>query len=423
MTLKKYYLHLMSILFTHIKELVQVRKDTNQSLRGAAMNELPSIKNAYLFVENGRIVDYGSMDHFHPHPAEEVYNCEDQIITPGYVDSHTHLVFAATREKEFEDRINGLTYEEIAARGGGILNSAATLAGMSENDLLEQAQERLNNLIAMGTTSIEAKSGYGLSVESELKILRVIKRLKKENYIPIKATFLGAHAIPLAYKNNREGYIRLIVDEMLPAIGKEQLADYIDVFCEKNYFTVDEMLQIIEAGSAYGLKAKVHVNQFNAIGAIEAAVKAGAVSVDHLEVMTDGDYAALAGSKTIATALPSCSFFLGLDYAPVNEMIDKNIAVALATDYNPGSTPSGNMNFVFSLACIKMKMIPQRAFNAMTVNAAHAMGLQDEVGSITKGKRANLLFFKNIDSIAAIPYHFGASIIDKVLVNGHDIKS
>lgn len=413
----------MSILFTYIKELVQVREQTQEPLRGAAMDQLPSIKNAYLFVEHGRIVDYGSMDQFHPYPAEEVYNCEDQIIAPGYIDSHTHLVFAATREKEFEDRIHGLTYEEIAARGGGILNSVAKLATMSEDDLLEQAQNRLNSLIAMGTTGIEIKSGYGLSVESELKILRVIKRLKEENHIPIKATFLGAHAIPVAYKNNRDGYLKLIIDEMLPAIAKEHLADYIDVFCEKNYFTVDEMLRVIEAGSAYGLKAKVHVNQFNAIGAIQAAVNAGAISVDHLEVMTTADYDALSGSRTIATALPSCSFFLGLDYAPMNEMIDENIAVALATDYNPGSTPSGNMNFVFSLACIKMKMTPQRAFNALTINAAHALGLQDEVGSITKGKRANLMFFKNIDSIAAVPYHFGNSIIDKVFVNGYDINN
>ncbi|WP_438962112.1 imidazolonepropionase [Nonlabens sp.] len=413
----------MSILFTHIKELVQVREHTQEPLRGAAMDETPSIKNAYLFVEHGCIIDYGSMDQLQPHPAEEVYNCEDHIITPGYVDSHTHLVFAATREKEFEDRIHGLSYEEIAARGGGILNSAAKLASMSEEDLFNQAQQRLNDLMAMGTTSIEVKSGYGLSVESELKILRVVNRLQEKNHIPIKATFLGAHAIPLTYKEDRDGYLKLIIEEMLPAIAKEQLADYIDVFCEKNYFTVDEMLRVIEAGSAYGLKAKVHVNQFNAIGAIEAAVKAGAVSVDHLEVMTAVDYEALAASSTIATGLPSCSFFLGLDYAPMNEMIDQNIAVALATDYNPGSTPSGNMNFVFSLACIKMKMTPQRAFNALTVNAAHAMGLQDEVGSITKGKRANLLFFKNIDSIAAVPYNFGNSIIDKVFVNGYDINN
>ncbi|KEZ92922.1 imidazolonepropionase [Nonlabens ulvanivorans] len=412
----------MSILFTYIKELVQVREHTNEPLRGTAMDELPSIKNAYLYVEDGRIVDYGSMDDLHPHPAEEVYNCENQIIAPGYVDSHTHLVFAATREKEFEDRIHGLSYEEIAARGGGILNSAAKLADMSEDELYLQAQDRLKQLIAMGTTAIEIKSGYGLSVESEIKILRVVKRLKIENYIPIKATFLGAHAIPLAFKDDRKAYLDLIVNEMLPVIGEENLADYIDVFCEKNYFTVDEMLRVIEAGSAYGLKAKVHLNQFNAIGAIDAAVKAGAVSVDHLEVMTTADYESLADSNTIATALPSCSFFLGLDYAPVNEMIEKNIAVALATDYNPGSTPSGNMNFVFSLACIKMKMTPQRAFNAMTVNAAHAMGLQDEVGSISRGKKAHLLFFKDIDSIAAVPYHFGHSIIDRVLVNGHHIQ-
>lgn len=414
----------MSILLTHIKELFQVREHTDHPLRGAAMNEVPSIKNAYLFIENGKIIDYGSMDDMHPHPAEEVLNCSDQVILPGYVDSHTHLVFASTREPEFEDRIHGLSYEEIASRGGGILNSAATLRSMSEDDLFYASQKRLEELVHLGTTSLEIKSGYGLDVESELKMLRVIKRLKNKSLsngicLPIKATFLGAHAIPVAFKNDRTGYIKSIVDEMLPAIAEENLADYIDVFCESNYFTVREMLQIIEAGSAYGLKAKVHVNQFNAIGAIEAAVESGAVSVDHLEVMKEEDFTTLAGSKTIATALPSCSFFLGLEYAPVREMMDRNIAVALASDFNPGSTPSGNMNFVYSLACIKMRMTPQQAFNALTVNAAHAIGLPSQVGSITKGKTANLLFCKNIDGLAAIPYHFGASKISKVMLGGN----
>ena len=390
------------------------------------MDDLPSIKNAYLWLEDGLIKDYGSMDDFLPHPAEEVYDCTDKIITPGYVDSHTHLVFAGTREREFEDRIHGLTYEEIAARGGGILNSAASLEKMTEDELFEQARLRLDNVVAQGTTAIEIKSGYGLSVDSELKILRVISRLKKSgtssnHIIPIKSTFLGAHAFPLKYKENREGYIKLIIEEMLPKIAEEQLADYIDVFCEKNYFTVDEMLRIIEAGSAYGLKSKVHVNQFTSLGAIDAAVKAGAVSVDHLEVMESADFTALSGARTIATALPSCSFFLSLDYAPANEMIDKGVAVSLASDYNPGSTPSGNLNFVFSLACIKMRMTPQRAFNALTVNAAHALEVHDELGSITVGKRANLMIFKNIDSIAAVPYNFGQVIIDQVVVDGEFI--
>jgi imidazolonepropionase len=413
----------MSILFTNIKELVQVRERTNQPLRGHQMDELPSIKNAYLWIEDGRIKDYGSMEDFHSHPAEEVYDCTGKIITPGYVDSHTHLVFAGTREKEFEDRIHGLTYEEVAARGGGILNSAAALENMTEDQLFDQARLRLDQVVAQGTTAIEIKSGYGLSVESELKILRVASRLRKSgtnnhHIIPIKATFLGAHAVPLKFKNDREAYIQLIIQEMLPVIAQEKLAEYIDVFCEKNYFTVAEMRRIIEAGSACGLKAKVHVNQFTSLGSIDAAVKAGAVSVDHLEVMESADFDALSGAKTIATALPSCSFFLGLDYAPANEMIDRDIAVALASDYNPGSTPSGNLNFVFSLACIKMKMTPQRAFNALTINAAHALELQDEVGSITKGKRANLMIFKNIESMAAIPYNFGQVVIDRVMVDG-----
>jgi imidazolonepropionase len=417
----------MSILLTHIKELFQTRDHTTIPLRGKEMETVPSIKNAYLFIENGLITDYGSMDNMHPHPAEEVLDCSNSIIIPGYVDSHTHLVFAASRESEFEDRIHGLSYEEIASRGGGILNSAVSLRSMSEDQLFADAQVRLEKLVRLGTTAIEIKSGYGLDPESELKMLRVIKRLKTESLpndlqIPIKATFLGAHAIPSEFKENRRGYIDQIIQVMLPKIAEEDLADYIDVFCEKNYFTVREMLEIIEAGSAHGLKAKVHVNQFNAIGAIKAAVASGAVSVDHLEVMTEEDFTALSGSNTIATALPSCSFFLGLDYTPVKEMMDRDITVSLASDFNPGSTPSGNLNFVYALACIKMGMTPQQALNALTVNAAHAMELQDEVGSITKGKRANVLFLDNCNGLAAIPYNFGSSMISKVMVNGDFIS-
>lgn len=412
----------MSLLLINIKKLLQVRSKTEQPLRGDAMNEVPTIPNAYLLINNGIIAAYGAMQELPAtYSTYKTVDCTDYLIGPGYVDSHTHLVFAATREKEFQDRINGLTYEEIAARGGGILNSAAKLASMSEDDLFHDALERLQLLNGLGTTAIEIKSGYGLSLEAELKMLRVIKRLKQETSLIIKATFLGAHAIPVAYKNDREGYLNLIIKELLPVIEKEHLADYIDVFCEKNYFTVDEMIQVIEAGKKHGLKAKVHVNQFNAIEAVTAAVDAGAVSVDHLEVMNQQDYRALSGSDTIATALPSCSFFLGIPYAPVKEMISQDIAVALATDFNPGSTPSGNMNYVFSLACIKMRMTVEQAYNAITVNASHALELQDQVGSITVGKRADLVFYKGIDSLATIPYHFGHSTIDQVMINGNII--
>lgn len=421
----------MTQVFINIKELFQVRDATPAPLRGETMHMVPSIKNAYLIVESGRITAYGAMRDFLPYSISGVIDCTDTIILPGYVDTHTHTVFAHTRETEFQDRINGLSYEAIAARGGGILNSAAALASKSEDDLFKEALGRVMKLVTMGTTTLEIKSGYGLSVEAELKMLRVVARLKnvfspagthtastKGINMSIKATFLGAHAIPQEFKNNREGYVDLIINDMLPKIAVAQLADYIDVFCETNYFTVAEMTRIIAAGATHGLPAKVHVNQFNSLGAVPAAVKAGAVSVDHLEQMTPADFEALSGAATIATALPSCSFFLGLPYTPVNQMIDHNIAVALATDYNPGSTPSGNMSFVFSLACIQMKMTPEAALNALTINAAHALQLAHEVGSITVGKQANLLFFKGVDNLALIPYSFGEMLVSRVMVQG-----
>ncbi|ARN77316.1 imidazolonepropionase [Nonlabens spongiae] len=414
----------MSTLLTNIKELFQVRLNDTPALRGTAMDEVPSIKNAFLYIEEGRIADFGSMDDFPKHPAEEVIDCSNSIILPGYVDSHTHLVFAATRESEFEDRINGLSYEEIAARGGGILNSASRLRDMDEDELFKNSLKRLETVLKTGTTTIEIKSGYGLDVASELKMLRVIKRLKNHEFVGgakmiIKATFLAAHAIPTEFKNDRNGYIDLIINEMLPRISKEELADFIDVFCEKNYFTVDEMRRLIVAGKKYGLQPKLHVNQFNSLGAVQAAVRAGAVSVDHLEVMTDEDLGNLKSSPTIATALPSCSFFLGLDYAPMKKMMENDVAVSLASDYNPGSTPSGNLNFVFALACIKMRMTPSQALNALSINAAHALKLGSKVGSIQVGKRADLLLFEDIESLAAIPYHFGENKISKVMLDGH----
>jgi imidazolonepropionase len=415
-------------LLTNIKQLFQVRKATSEPLRGQEITTVPSIKDAFLLIEDGNIKSFGEMSDLNDLVADESVDCSKYVITPGYVDSHTHLVFAATRENEFEQRIKGLTYEEIAARGGGIINSAKKLRGMSEDELLASAEKRLFKAIKTGTSTIEIKSGYGLDTASELKMLRVIRRLKKrmhKNSVPIiiKSTFLGAHAIPPEYKSDRKGYIDCIRNEMLPEISKEGLADFIDVFCESNYFTVDEMLEILEAGKNCGLKPKVHVNQFNTIGGVETAVQSGAVSVDHLEVMKDTDFIALAGNSTIATALPSCSFFLGLDYAPIREMIEKNIAVALASDFNPGSTPSSNLNFVYALACIKMGLTPEEALNTLTINAAHALELGNLVGSITIGKQANLLFFKDVDSLASIPYSFGENLIEKVMIGGEFVNA
>jgi imidazolonepropionase len=338
------------------------------------------------------------------------------------VDSHTHLVFAAYRENEFVDRIKGLTYQEIANKSGGILNSAKKLREMPENDLYHFSNEKLNRLIKGGTTSIEIKSGYGLDLDSELKMLRVIKRLKETHKIPIKATFLGAHAYPQAYKSKKDKYLELIINEMIPAVQSEGLADYIDVFCEKDYFSVNNTSLLIEAGVKAGLKPKIHVNQFNALGGIKVAVEAKAISVDHLEEMNEEDYQLLENSDTIATVLPSCSFFLGIPYAPARKMIDRNIAIAIASDYNPGSTPSGNMSFLLSLACIKQGLTPEEAINALTLNAAFALELEQEVGSLAVGKKANFIITKSIPSLAYIPYSFGENCVEKVFVDGEEFK-
>lgn len=409
------------MLIKNIKELIQVEDSIQPNVPGKKMKNLPTLKNAWLAIEDGIIVDFGSMTDM-PGITDwadlEVIDAEGKLVFPSWCDSHTHLVFAGTRESEFVDRINGLSYEEIANKGGGILNSAKKLQETSEEDLLKSAHNRLNEVIEMGTGSIEIKSGYGLSVDAELKILRVIKKLKETSPIPIKATFLGAHAIPKEYKENRQAYIDLIINEMLPVIKAEQLADYIDVFCETGYYTPSEMEQVIEAGKSYGLIPKVHVNQFTSIGGIQIATKHDALSVDHLEVMNPEDILALRNSKTIPTALPSCSFFLSIPYAPAKELMEADLPLALATDYNPGSTPSGNMNFVVALACIKMKMTPEQAINAATINGAAAMQLQSEVGSIAIGKKANLFITKEISGYSYIPYSFGANHIDTVILNG-----
>lgn len=413
------------VLIKNIKGLVQVRETPKEPLKGKGMAELPVLENAFLAIEDGRIVAYGSMKDWGgitDWRDLEVIDADGSYVLPGFVDSHTHLVFAASREEEFVDRIKGLTYQEIAEKGGGILNSARKLQKMSKEELFQAANQRLELLKRMGTTAIEIKSGYGLTVEAELKMLRVIKRLKQESDIPVKATFLGAHAFPPEFKDNHQGYIDLIVKEMIPAIKEEGLAEYIDAFCEKGYYSLEETEQVLEAGGASGLKPKVHVNQFNAFGGVELAVKYDALSVDHLEEMSDEDYKVLQNSNTIATSLPSCSFFLSIPYTPARKIIEKNIPLALATDFNPGSTPSGNMSFLLSLACIKQKLTPAEAINAVTVNGAFAIDVQDEVGSIDIGKRANLIITKPIESLEYLPYSFGENCIDQVLVNGKKLE-
>jgi len=404
-------------LLTNIRQLL-VTGDFPRFLSGKKMQEMPFIENAYLLIQEGRIVDYGKMTECHYNNATEISDISGQIVLPCWCDSHTHLVFAAGREDEFVDRIQGLSYEEIALKGGGILNSAKRLREMSEDFLFDKAKERLEAVLQLGTGAIEIKSGYGLSYEDERKMLTVIRRLKDTFSIPIKATLLAAHALPQNYAHNRQDYIDLITDQMIPDFSKEGLVDFIDVFCEKNYFTVAEMEAIMEAGLKYGLPPKVHVNQFNAIGGVTAAVNYNALSVDHLEVITQEDIIALQRGSTIPVALPGCSFFLNIPYTPARQIIDQNLPLAIATDYNPGSAPSGNMNFAVSQACINLKMTPQEAIAAATINAAFAMGIADEVGSITRGKRANLIITKPIKSFNALPYYFGNHCIEDILING-----
>ncbi|EHO10065.1 imidazolonepropionase [Myroides odoratimimus CCUG 12901] len=409
----------MKTLIKNIKEILQVRNEAIEKVSGTDMATLPKLDNAYLIIEHDLIADYGTMDTC-PNESEmdQVIDATGKTILPTWVDSHTHLVYAGNRELEFVDRINGLSYEEIFNRGGGILNSAKKLQETSEEDLYEQSRKRLEEVISQGTGAVEIKSGYGLTVEAELKMLRVIKKLKENYPIAIKATFLGAHAFPTEYKDNHQGYIDLIVNEMIPAIAKENLAEYVDAFLETGYFSCEETERIIKAGQEHGLIAKVHVNQFTAIGGIETCVKNGALSVDHLEIVTDEDIEILKGSKTMPVALPTCSFFISIPYTPARKMLEAGLPLALASDSNPGTTPSGNMNFVVATACIKMKMTPEEAINAATINGAYAMGLQQEYGSITKGKKASLIITKPLNSFYELPYAFGSNLIDQVILNG-----
>ncbi len=407
------------MLITNIKGLVGIHPKEKKVLRGSEMANLPVLENAWLLLEDGLIKDFGSMlSSQAPSSKPQALNAEGKFVFPSWCDSHTHIVFAASREEEFVMKIKGKTYEEIAAAGGGILNSANKLALATEDSLFESACVRIKDLIKLGTGALEIKSGYGLTVESELKMLRVIKRLKRVFPIPIKATLLAAHTYPEAYKNDHQAYIDLILKEMLPVVAQEKLADYIDVFCERGFFSIEETDQILSAAAKYGLKPKIHANQLSVSGGVQVGVKHHAVSVDHLEETDEEVLQSLANSPTIATLLPSCSFYLNIPFANARGLLNNNAAVALASDYNPGSTPSGNMNFVVSLACIKLKMMPEEAINAATLNGAAAMQLSNEMGSIAIGKRANLFITKEMPSLGYLPYSFGQNQVETVILNG-----
>ena len=410
------------LLIINIKELLQIRNKDIKIVAGADMKELPSLKDAYLLIEDDLIKDFGLMSEIPVIEDIAVIDAHGKTILPTWCDSHTHLVYAGNREQEFVDRINGLSYEEIANRGGGILNSAKKLNATSEDDLYNESKIRLEEVMRLGTGAIEIKSGYGLTIEGELKMLRVIKKLSENYPVAIKATFLGAHAFPAEYKEDHDGYIDMLCNELMPKIAEENLANFVDAFCETGYFSVAETEKIMESGKKFGLIPKIHVNQFTIIGGIEAAVKAGALSVDHLEVLNDADIEALRNSETIAVALPSCSYFISIPYTPARAIIDSGLPLAIATDFNPGTTPSGNMNFVVATACIKMKMTPEEAINAATVNGAYAMGLQNTHGSITIGKKANIIITKNINSYYELPYSFGTNLINQVYIDGKLIK-
>ena len=409
----------MGLLIKNIHQLIQVAS-SNQVLKGEAMKTLPMLENAFVYCKSGMIKAFGKMADCDENAfnAAEIIDATCCVVGPGWIDSHTHLVFAATREAEFVDRINGLSYAEIAQRGGGILNSAKKLQAATEDDLFASAWQRLMEVIALVTVAIEIKSGYGLSVESELKMLRVIKRLKEKSPIPIKATLLAAHAYPLEYRENHRGYLDLIKNELLPIVAQEKLADYFDVFCEEGFFSVAETDELLQAANQHKLPAKIHANQLNHSGGVEVGVKNKAISVDHLECVGDNEIEVLKNSDTLPVLLPAAAFFLQLPYQPAKKIMAAGLPVVLASDYNPGSCPSGNMNFVMSLACTQMGMLPEEAINACTINAAHALQLEESLGTIAVGKIANLFITQPISSFAVIPYSFGKSVIDKMVLNG-----
>ena len=411
------------ILLINIKNLLQVRDLETSYVSGKEMSVIPSIKSAYLLIDKGIIKDFGEMKNS-PKNLENfnIVDCKGKMVLPSWCDSHTHIVYAGNRSNEFIDRIKGLSYNEIANNGGGILNSVDILRNTNKEDLLKQSSNRIKDVINQGTGAIEIKSGYGLNLQSEKKMLQVISKIKKQNDIIVKSTFLGAHAFPREFTNNKKGYIDLIVNRMMPEYYEARLIDYVDIFCEKGYFNIEQSESILSRAKELGIKSKIHVNQFNSFGGIKLALKYNALSVDHLEVLTDQDLIDLKSGSTIPVALPTCSYFLGINYTPARKIIDNGLPLAIASDYNPGSSPSGNMNFVVSTACIKMKLTAEEAINAATINGAYAMGISDKVGSITKGKIANLIVTENISSINEIPYSFGSKKISKVILAGKIIN-
>lgn len=411
-------------IITNIGELVGIVPECVLRKQGAEMDEVGSLRDAYLTIEGERIYGFGNMSECQvPGPQDEVIDAEGGMVIPAFCDSHTHICYAGTREQEFIDKINGLSYEEIAARGGGILNSADLLHRTSEEELYSQTMARVREMIAKGTGAIEIKSGYGLTLEDELKMLRVIRRVKSESPATIKATFLGAHAVGRAFKGRQNEYVNLVCEEMIPAVAAEGLAEYVDVFCDEGFFTVDETDRILSAGEAYGLIPKIHANELACSGGVQVAVKHNALSVDHLERTTDAEIEALRNSRTMPTMLPGSSFFLGIPYGRAKEYVSAGLGIALASDYNPGSSPSGDMRFVMALGCIRMRLTPAQAFNACTLNSAYAMGVSDELGSITPGKLANLIVTNPLPSLAFIPYCHQTPFISKVLLRGQEVHS
>jgi imidazolonepropionase len=418
----------MRLLIKNIKKLVQVEDEPKKWVAGADMAKLPCIDNAFLLIDDEKIVDFGSM-----HEISKIDSLEDtdvlteldatgRMVFPSYCDSHTHLVYAGSREIEYTDKIKGLSYEEIAKRGGGILNSAKLLHETSEDDLYEQSVERINEIIALGTGAVEIKSGYGLTVEDEIKMLRVVKRLRETTPIIIKSTFLGAHAVPAEYKGRQSEYVDLIISEMIPMVAAEELADYVDVFCDKGFFTVEETDRILMAAMKYGMRPKIHANELDYSGGIQVGVKYNALSVDHLEFTGDDEIKTLLDSETMPTLLPGAAFFLGMIDPPARKMIDSGLPLAMASDFNPGSSPSGDMKFVMSLGCVKMRLLPEEVINATTINTAYAMGVQEEVGSIARGKYANVYITKDIPSYEYMPYAYGSNLIDTVILKGKIIE-
>lgn len=408
----------MSVLIKNIKQLVQVHEHNITIVKGSDMKNLPVLENAYLYIVHDTIIEYGPMEDCEGFDAETIIDATGKIVLPSWCDSHTHVVYAGDRTSEFVDRINGLSYAEIASKGGGILNSAKLLQDTSEKEIYEQSLQRLNELIAMGTGALEIKTGYGLTLEAELKMLRVIKQLKQESLANIVPTLLAAHAIPKEFKSKKQDYINYITEELIPQAAELHIAHYVDAFCEEGYFDIKDTEAILKAGAAHNLQPKIHVNQFNILGGIALGVKYNALSVDHLEEINDEDIEALKDSETMPVALPGCSYFISIPYTQARKIIDAGLPLAIASDYNPGTAPSGNMNFIVSAACVKLKMTPEEAINAATINGAYAMGISSMYGSITRGKKANIIITKPMNHYSEIPYAFAHNPIEQVLING-----